>query len=136
MTTFILKKYEDNKENITTKEKEDTSNNDLLITIDGSISEIIIKALYKALDNNIEINEQNTEESNIKVISTENINKLPLDTFNSIQKNDIVFIYNRGFKTSQEEWFLTNIFNKTNNIYYTLESFINFIKNKFNSHES
>jgi len=141
MTTFILKKYEPKKEeniisNIDEEEKK-KENDDILeeikITSDSSISGIISKLLYKKLPNNIEIKvgeEKNSEENSIKAISTENINKNPLKTFNSINKNDTVFILNKGFKTSCEEWFLTNIENKTSNIIYTEEKFISYIKEK------
>lgn len=136
MTTFVLKKYEPKKEDDTiekTKEtKEDNNTLDKIkITADTSISEIISELLYKKLPNvKIEIEKEDKNESTIKAVSTENINSDPIKTFNSININDTIFIINKGFRTSKEEWFLTNLENKTSNIIYTEESFIRFIKSK------
>lgn len=135
MTTFVLKKYEPKKEDDTiekTKETKEDNNalDKIKITVDTSISEIISELLYKKLSNvNIEV-EEDKSESTIKAVSTENINSDPIKTFNSINNNDTIFIINKGFRTSKEEWFLTNLENKTSNIIYTEESFIRFIKSK------
>lgn len=135
MATFVLKKYEPKKEDDTiekTKETKEDNNalDKIKITVDTSISEIISELLYKKLSNvNIEV-EEDKSESTIKAVSTENINSDPIKTFNSINNNDTIFIINKGFRTSKEEWFLTNLENKTSNIIYTEESFIRFIKSK------
>jgi len=142
MPTFILKKYnqEENKpientpgENtpegtVSAGEKEEQ----LSISVTGSISQIVATALHKVLDNKASIEEvpDQTSETPVKAISTEDINNTPLDTFNSINKDDTVFIHNTGFKTVAEEWLLTNISNKTTNVFYTIESFIAFVKTK------
>ena len=134
MTTFILKKYNeknDQQDQPTEQQlSEDAKREELSITVVGSISEIVAKALQKALAKDVDIREQpDDDETPTKAISTEDINNAPLDTFNSIKQNDVVFIHNdHGFKTTQEEWFLTNIGNKTANVFYTLESFISHIK--------
>lgn len=137
MTTFVLKKYEPKKEDDTIEEKtketkEDNNTLDKIkITVDTSISEIISELLYKKLPNvKIEVEKEDKNESTIKAVSTENINSDPIKTFNSINNNDTIFIINKGFRTSKEEWFLTNLENKTSNIIYTEESFIRFIKSK------
>lgn len=138
MTTFILKKYAENKDeqNAEAKQQAEQAAKDdqMSITVVGSISEIVAKALYKALDNKVEVTEQPDDQAGqTKAISTEDINSAPLETFNSINKDDAVFIHSaNGFKTSQEEWFLTNIGNKTSNVFYTVESFISYIKRKLN----
>lgn len=137
MATFVLKKYEEKKDTSTNEEnKEDSIENkkEITVTISGSISEIVANALNKVLANQASIAEiQESEDQvnpTVKTISTEDINSNPLETFNLIKKDDVVFIQNKGFTTSQEEWFLTNIPNKTSNVFYTLESFIKFIVNK------
>ena len=137
MATFVLKKYEPKKEDDTIEEKtketkEDNNTLDKIkITADTSISEIISELLYKKLSNvKIEVEKEDKNESTIKAVSTENINSDPIKTFNSINNNDTIFIINKGFRTSKEEWFLTNLENKTSNIIYTEESFIIFIKSK------
>jgi len=137
MTTFVLKKYEEKKDlenkSQPTENKSEKAPEHLMITVTGSISEIVANALNKVLGKDVDIQEQDKDtESNIKAISTENINNAPLETFNSIQKDDVVFIYNNGFKTQKEEWFLTNIGNKTENVFYTLESFIRYIQKRLN----
>lgn len=134
MTTFTLKKYEENKEQDQQTQQAalnaDQQKEELTVSVVGSISEIVAKALHKALAHDVEIQEQpEGEAGNTKAISTEDINSAPLDTFNSINKDDAVFIHSEnGFKTKEEEWFLTNIGNKTENVFYTLESFIQYIK--------
>lgn len=141
MPTFLLKKYNQendvNKENKTDdesskKNEDENAPEELTITVTGTVSEIVANALNKAFQNKLQISEveEEKEDTQVKAISTENINISPIDTFNSIHKDDIVFIHNRGFKTSTEEWFLTNIENKTKNVFYTIESFIKFVKIK------
>lgn len=134
MTTFVLKKYaekEETNENLESKEEKDSE--EMTITVVGSVSEIVAKALNKVLDKQLEIKQQeDNASSDVKAISTEDINTNPVDTFNSIKPNDVVFIHNNGFKTKEEEWFLTNIGNKTQNVFYTVESFIKFIQKKLN----
>lgn len=137
MATFILKKYDENASQQDTDQtkqiNEETQKEQLTVSVVGSISEIVAKALYKALANKAEVVEKPDDEaSSTKAISSEDINSAPLETFNSIQQNDAVFIHNNGFKTKEEEWFLTNIGNKTENVFYTVESFISYIKKKLN----
>lgn len=136
MTTFVLKKY-NQETNINNPNPEEVKKEEipekLTITVTGTISEIVAKALQKALANKVQIEEvtEDNKEAEVKAISTENINTDPLVTFESIHKDDIVFIHNNGFRTVAEEWFLTNIPNKTSNVFYTIESFTKFVKNKF-----
>lgn len=147
MPTFVLKKYQETKSSPDTENqlnsnkqneeevgvtKEDVPK-DMVVTISGTVAEIVAQALHKALANKAQITqleEESTGATDVKTVSTEDINTSPLDAFNNISKNDVVFIHNRGFKTSQEEWFLTNIPNKTNHVFYTVESLVKFIQSK------
>jgi len=143
MTTFVLKKY-DQTNNDTNKDPSDLeeidsdenkeTNNEITFKVEGTISKIVASALYSVFSNKVKIEEieETVPENNeiIKAISTEDINKDPISTFNSINKEDVVFIKNKGFTTSKEEWFLTNIPNKTNKVFYTIESLIKYIANK------
>jgi hypothetical protein len=145
MPTFVLKKYQeeaDNGNRASTAEETSTQENDkkeeLTISVVGPVSEIVANALYKIFSTKATIevkkdessSEQESEE--IKTISTEDINKDPLSAFNMINKGDVVFIDTgkRCFSTTQEEWFLTNICNKTNNVFYTVESLIKYIEER------
>ncbi len=140
MATFVLKKYEEKKNDISeskpvekTGEEIPQEDQKLVITVTGTIAEIVANALNKVLSNKVEVIEnEDPALSDIKAVSTEDINNNPIDTFNSIKNNDVVFIYNSGFKTAKEEWFLTNLPNKNSNVFYTIESFISYIKVKLN----
>lgn len=132
MPTFVLKKYDDPKEAKVDEEqkKEKDEKEELTITVLGTISEIVANALNKALKNtNVEIEEveKNEDNSNIKIVSTEDINNDPISAFKFIKDNDVVFIDNRGFKTAKEDWYLTNIPNKTTKVFFTVEGFIKYI---------
>ena len=141
MPTFILKKYNNSEQDQVNqetpkevKEEEKEEDKKLSITVSGSISGIVANALYKVLENtnvHIEEVEEVKEDSSTKAISAEDINISPVNTFNSINKDDVVFIHSKGFTTAAEEWFLTNIPNKTNKVFYTIESFIKFVKTEF-----
>ena len=145
MPTFVLKKYQeeaDNGNRASTAEKPSTQENDkkeeLTISVVGPVSEIVANALFKVFSDKAKIevkedessSEQETEK--VKAVSTEDINKDPLSTFNMINKGDVVFIDTgrKAFSTTKEEWFLTNITNKTNNVFYTVESLINYIEER------
>lgn len=140
MATFVLKKYEEKKSDLSQadpveKTDESTPEEDekLVITVTGTVAEIVANALNKVLSNKVEVIEsEDSSLADIKAVSTEDINSNPVDTFNSIKNNDVVFIYNSGFKTAKEEWFLTNLPNKNSNVFYTIESFISYIKVKLN----
>lgn len=143
MPTFLLKKYNEtstdqvNKENPETPVEKPEEGADepeeMKITVTGSISQIVATSLQKVLQNT-QVHMEETEDSSdshVKAISTENINEEPVDTLRSIQDNDFVFIHTNGFTTAQEEWFLTNMSNKTKNVVYTLEGLIKHVKNHF-----
>jgi len=136
MTTFVLKKYENKeKEDKPEEEKEEVNNNkELLITIKGTISEIVSNALNKVLKKSNIIIEEDPEDKptdNI-IVTTEDINIDPIEVFKNIPKGSTLYIQNNGFKTAKEEWFLTNLKNKEVDVCYTLESFIRKLEDKFN----
>lgn len=130
MTTFVLKKYDNSVQSPNSETNTEIKpTEEVTIKVEGSVAEIVASALQRVLANKVNIQEvednqdtENTEQ--VKAISTEEINKDPLKAFNSINKQDIVFIQNKGFKTSTEEWFLLNIPNKTNTVFYTIESLL------------
>lgn len=130
MTTFVLKKYDNSVQSPNSETNTEIKpTEEVTIKVEGSVAEIVASALQSVLANKVNIQEvednqdtENTEQ--VKAISTEEINKDPLKAFNSINKQDIVFIQNKGFKTSTEEWFLLNIPNKTNTVFYTVESLL------------
>jgi len=132
MTTFILKKYEEsNNTNVTdidTSEKKEEEDNTIVIL--GSISEIVAKALQEVLGkNSTEISDQEKESTTaVKTVTTEEINNNPIDSFNSIDKDDIVYIESKGFTTAKEEWFLTNLENKTNKVFFSIPSLAKHLK--------
>lgn len=130
MTTFVLKKYDNSVQSPNSETNTEIKpTEEVTIKVEGSVAEIVAAALQRVLVNKVNIEEvedtqdiENVEQ--VKAISTEEINKDPLKAFNSINKKDLVFIQNKGFKTSTEEWFLLNISNKTNTVFYTVESLI------------
>lgn len=130
MTTFVLKKYDNSVQSPNSETNTEIKpTEEVTIKVEGSVAEIVASALQRVLANKVNIQEvednqdtENTEQ--VKAISTEEINKDPIKAFNAINKQDIVFIHNKGFKTSTEEWFLLNIPNKTNTVFYTIESLI------------
>ena len=129
MTTFVLKKYSQEEDKAV--DNKEPSKTEIEIEVTKSVSEVIAKALYSYFEKkNIDIEEKEETDSDVKVISTESINQDPITTFKSIRNNDHVLILNKGFTTAKEEWFLLNIQNKTKNVFYTLESFLGFIESK------
>lgn len=147
MTTFILKKYKE-PEQTTAEQTPDTDNADsptnerdedkyLTIKVEGSVAEIVAKALHKALGNEAEIQEKKDEleqeGASVKAISTEEINTDPVSALRSVNKDDIVYIQNKGFHTTKEDWFLLSVHNKTSNVFYSVESLIQHVVSRFKS---
>lgn len=133
MTTFVLKKYEEptsspNTEQTQPSNEEKTpeqNKKEITVLVQGSIAEIVGDALRKVMTKDVEITEVANEPSSvIKAISAESITQNPVDTFQSINKNDTVFIQGNGFNTKEQEWFLMNLENKTSNVFYSVESFV------------
>lgn len=130
MTTFVLKKYEEQNptennteggvEPTTTKPEEQT----IEIQVSDTIAKIVAVALYKALPNNVQMEEREETPSNTNVVSTEDINNNPADCLKKLKNGSTVMIVNEGFKTEKEEWFLSSLGNKNINAFYSMESFI------------
>lgn len=136
MTTFVLKKYEEQKPlegSVTgneTKPEETKKVEEATIEIQASdtISRIVAAALYKALPNNVSIEEQEDKASDTNVVSTEDINSNPVNCISRIKNGSTLMIVGGGFSTQKDEWFLSTLGNKNVNVFYTMESFINHIK--------
>lgn len=136
MTTFILKKYEEptsspnneqtqNNNNQQDQGNTQTEKKEITVLVQGSIAEIVGDALRKVMTKDVEITEIPTaESSHVKAISAESITQDPVDTFRSINPNDVVLIQGNGFNTKEQEWFLMNLESKTKNVFYTVESFV------------
>ena len=138
MTTFVLKKYEEKTEE--TSQSGETTPEGAVVTpreeqqvtirVDSSVAEIVAKTLLEVLGNRATIQQlaDKKEEQDItqqaRVITTESINNDPIATLRSVSPNDILLISNEGFHTEKEEWFLTNVANKTPTVFYSVESFV------------
>ena len=139
MTTFVLKKYEE-PENSTNAEQEQKPQEDqtpkkeqITVEIKGSISQIVADALYRLMPTETEQDNQaevDTDPVNVTALSTEEINEDPVAAFSKVNKGDIVYIQNKGFHTGKEEWFLMNLPNKTNDVFYSVESLAKHFKAK------
>ncbi|QXN70488.1 hypothetical protein AGENTSMITH_84 [Bacillus phage vB_BspM_AgentSmith] len=146
MTTFILKKYEEKTEEApqsTEGSPEGTTSppveeQQVTINVDASVAEIVAKTLLEVLGNRATIQQladKNKEEQGnnpqARVVTTESINNDPIATLRSVSPNDILLISNEGFHTEKEEWFLTNVTNKTPTVFYSVESFVKHISSLF-----
>ena len=139
MTTFVLKKYEE-PENSTNAEQEQKpqegqapKKEQITVEIKGSISQIVADALYRLMPAETDQDKQaevDADPVNVTTLSTEEINEDPVAAFSKVNKGDIVYIQNKGFHTGKEEWFLTNLPNKTNDIFYSVESLAKHFKAK------
>lgn len=146
MTTFVLKKYEEKNEETPHSEKTTPEGavvtpqeeHQVTIQVDSSVAEIVAKTLLEVLGNRATIQqltdkkeeEQGTTQQ-ARVITTESINSDPIATLRSVSPNDILLISNEGFHTEKEEWFLTNITNKTPTVFYSVESFVKHLSTLF-----
>lgn len=147
MATFVLKKYEEPKQTETSPElnteKEtpgvtaEGQTKEVTINVSGSISEIVANALNKVLVNKeITVEETADTQSEVKAISTEDINNFPLETLRSVKNSRVLLITTEGFKTKQEEWFLTNLeHSDVGKVFYSVESFVDYIVKEFNVNE-
>lgn len=138
MPTFVLKKYEEKTQTTNPEENQEPQSvepavkKEMTVEISGSISEIVANALNKVLVNkNVEMTEQENAESSVKAISTEDINNDPLTALNNIKQTDVLLISGTGFTTPKEEWFLTNIEDKVDKVFYSVEAFVNYIAGEF-----
>lgn len=147
MATFVLSKYkpeaEDNAAGETPETTKPESKEDgvskILLKVDGSISEMVARALSELLANKVDVTPLDDTEIDAsvnvkegKALTTESINEDPLRVFESIPKDAIVYIANEGFKTQKEEWFLSNITNKTDKVFYSIKSLANYCVEELN----
>lgn len=153
MATFVLKKYQPEEEKANSPETTDPAKTDetktdepiILIEATDTVAEIVAKALQASFTN-VEIDKTNNKTTTTgtianttdpskttdinatykaSIIATEDINKDPVSTFNRLGKDNHVHILTKkAFGTAKEEWFLTNLSNKTSNVYYSLESLL------------
>lgn len=140
MTTFVLKHYEDqppDAEKAQSQEEQGEDDKDFAVEIKGSVAEIVAAALYKTLGNHVkEVDETSGQIVEVNAVSTEDINADPLQTFRSIGQDDIVFIQSQGFHTNEEEWFLMNLPNKTDKVFYTVEALTSYLVSQLKSHHA
>lgn len=144
MTTFVLNRYEPvadtqptNNENPTPAPAptEKTPEATITIAVHDSVSKIVAAALYNSMPNTVDVVEQSdsTEKATqdaIKVISTESVNDTPVDSVNFVKGHTDVVVLGSGFKTKQEDWFLTTLNNRHANVIYTMEGFVSHLKSK------
>lgn len=132
MPTFVLKKYQEKTpeqeaapvEKQPEKEVEKT----IEISVSDSISKIVAIALYRAFPNNVEIEEKIDNTKTVQAISTEDINGDPT-IVNKVQNNGRLFIMaENGFTTQKEDWFLSTLDNKNVKTFFSMESFINSVR--------
>lgn len=119
MTTFVLKKYEEQPLSPNTAEVDKPQPpqagtaapvKEINILVQGSIAEIVGAALRKVLGRDVEITEvTDSSDASVKALSTEAINTDPLATFRSIQANDAVFIQNSSISQATPEYLSTCI---------------------------
>ena len=143
MPTFVLKKYEEAKPadqvpeegKVETGEDKETSvqekepQKEMLVEVSGSVSEIVAIALNKVFANK-GVTVEETEDSkttDAEAISTEDIEDDPVKALRSAKSGKSVLIVTEGFKTKKEEFFLENMKNYQGKVFYTVESFVDYL---------
>lgn len=138
MPVFTLKSYEQDRDaKVESQKQEDSTQNikdkqeqlkTVIIQANDSVAKIVATALYEKLgnDSDPEQKQEETESSqaDAKVISTEDINRSPVDTWRMVKNTPNVVIVNNGFKTDKEEWFLTTLANAGTKVHYSVESYL------------
>lgn len=143
MPTFVLKKYQETPVKSETPEEtpnqnEETTDKDpeskpvekeLLVEVSGSVSEIVATALNKVFANKGVTVEESDEEKEVNagVISTEDIENDPVKALRSAKSSNAVLIVSEGFTTKKEEYFLTNMEDYQGKVFYSVESFIDYL---------
>ena len=136
MPTFVLKKYQeklptqvaDTPDENQTQKPEKELEKTIEISVSDSISKIVAIALYRALPNNVEIEEKIDNTKTVQAISTEDINGDPT-IVNKVQNNGSLFIMaEHGFTTQKEDWFLSTLTNKNVKTFFSMESFMKSIR--------
>ena len=130
MTVFTLKKYQDPQTQPveqTQQESQDQKKEQgqfIVIQANNSVSQMVASALYKAMPNVKEDEVDPNQEVDTHVISTEDINAAPVDTWNKVKNTKEVVIVNRGFSTRAEEWFLGSLEQRGIKTFYSMESYL------------
>lgn len=130
MPVFTLKKYEEapaasdpkSAQSAATEPTENLKEETVTIHANASVSQIVANALYKSLSNVSE--EEGGSAADTQVISTEDINASPVDTWNLVKNTRTVVIVNQGFSTAKEEWFLDNLETSGAKVFYSIESYL------------
>lgn len=136
MTTFVLKKYQEQKPLTASSETDPSAagnppqKEEITIDIKASdtVAKIVATALYKAFPNGVDIQEQEDKPTDTNVISKEDINTNPVLCIQNLKKGSNVVIVCESFSTQKEEWFLSTLGNKGVNVFYSIESFIKHAK--------
>lgn len=131
MAVFTLKKYEEAPkatvggpvaEPLASEQEEQKKDQIVTIRANDSVSGIVATALYSTMSNVDE--EEEDSEVDAQVISTEDINNSPTDTWNQVKNIRSVVIVNEGFKTKKEEWFLASLESANVKVFYSIESYL------------
>ena len=137
MPVFTLKSYEQQQSaKEEAKEQQDTEQErqdkqeaikTVVIQANDSVAKIVATALYKKLSTSEagEVEESSdARQVDAKVVSTEDINLNPVDTWHMVKNTPNVVIVNEGFKTDKEEWFLSALDNAGTTVHYSVESYL------------
>lgn len=135
MPVFTLKKYETPEKSSVTQpvsdspqQQADNASQELVevqIEASDTVAGIVARALYKAIPNQPELEAiRQDNKAATQVLSTEDINSNPVGALDMVRGKANVVIINTGFKTPQEEWFLTSMESLGVNLYYSVESFL------------
>lgn len=137
MPVFTLKSYDQQqsaKEETANQQNSEQERQDkqeamktVVIQANDSVAKIVATALYEKLGNDEETKvEEGAETGNpdVRVVSTEDINLRPVDTWRTVKNTPNVVIVNEGFKTDKEEWFLSALGNAGTTVHYSVESYL------------
>lgn len=137
MPVFTLKSYDQQqsaKEETANQQDSEQERQDkqekmktVVIQANDSVAKIVATALYEKLGNNegTEVEEGvDTKEPDVNIVSTEDINLCPVDTWRMVKNTPNVVIVNEGFKTDKEEWFLSALGNAGTKVHYSVESYL------------
>lgn len=137
MPVFTLKNYEESLDSKaaaddlqTSEQEQEQEKKEQFVTIQAndSVAKIVANALYKAIPNVAE--SDRTDSVDTQVVSTEDINRSPVDTWNLVKNTDNVVIINKGFSTAKEEWFLNSLEKSNSKVFYSIESYLKSLEKK------
>ena len=145
MPTFVLKKYEEKKDTTQPEEgtessqpQADTSESpikkEMSVEVSGSISEIIANALNRVFANtDVEVEEVKDGErtADAEAITMEDIRSEPVKTLRAVKQSKVVVISGEGFRTKEDEWFITNMEDYQGKVFYSVEKFVDHLVEEF-----